>query len=431
MTGVLTAHEAERRLYLLTTTRWFPIGLVVGILVLVQTGRGLSITQAATVASVTGLTIFLLELPTSGFADAVGRRPVYLAAGVLAVASAVSLAMAQSFVAFAVAAVLMGVFRALDSGPLEAWFVDAVHAEKPGADVDQQLARAGSVLGASIAAGALLSGGLIWWDPAARAGHRGHALDTAMWVFAVLSVIHLVASVLLVTETRRDGGTRRERLARGLDQSRRAPRVVVDGVRLLGTNRVLLAIVAVELFWSVAMIVFESLMPLRLEELLGSSKDAGALVGPVAAAGWGIFAGGSWLAGLVSARLGVTRAAMLARVLNGLGALVMGLATGPVGLVAAYLFTYSMHGMNGAPHAALLHREADSGNRSTVLSMNSMVAFLAFAVAAPVVGALADRSGLRVAMVTAATWSVLGFLLYLPARRREREREAVRAGATT
>ncbi len=110
----------------------------------------------------------------------------------------------------------------------------------------------------------------------------------------------------------------------------------------------LLAIVAVELFWSVGMIVFESLMPLRLEELLGSAKEAGALVGPVAAAGWGMFAGGSWLAGLASGRLGVARAAMLARVLNGLGAVVMGLATGPVGLIAAYMFTYSMHGMNGA-----------------------------------------------------------------------------------
>ena len=52
--------------------------------------------------------------------------------------------------------------------------------------------------------------------------------------------------------------------------------------------------------------------------------------------------------------LGVTRTAILGRVLNGLGAVVMGLVTGPAGLIAAYLFTYSMHGMNGPPHAALL-----------------------------------------------------------------------------
>ena len=150
-------------------------------------------------------------------------------------------------------------------------------------------------------------------------------------------------------------------------------------------------------------------------------------MGPVSAAGWGLFAVGAWLAGTASARVGVARAAVLGRILNGLGALVMGLVTGPVGLVAAYLFTYSMHGMNGPPHAALLHREAEAANRSTVLSMNSMMAFLAFAVAGPPLGALADSTSISTAMVTAGAVSILGAAFYLPARRSEiragRERE--------
>ena len=420
--STLTAREAERRLYVLTVTRWFPVGLVVGVIILVQTGRGLSITEAATIASITGLTTFLLELPTSGFADAVGRRPVFLAAAALNVVAGFVFALADSFLLFAVAGLLTGAFRALDSGPLEAWFVDAVHAERPGVDVDRQLSRESTYLGAAIAVGALVSGGLIWWDPAAHLGHPGHALDVAVWAFALLNIVHLVASALLMKEPHLAGGSRRERFAEALREGRRSPAVIADGVRLLGRNRVLLAIVCVELFWSVGMIVFESLMPLRLEELLGSAKEAGSLMGAVAAAGWGIFAAGSWLAGVASGRLGVARAAMLGRVLNALGALVMGLVAGPVALVAAYLFTYSMHGMNGPPHNALLHREAEARNRSTVLSMNSMVAFLAFALAAPLVGAFADTAGLQVAMVTAGAWSLLGVLLYVPAWRKERER---------
>jgi predicted MFS family arabinose efflux permease len=128
------------------------------------------------------------------------------------------------------------------------------------------------------------------------------------------------------------------------------------------------------------------------------------------------------MAGLTSARIGVARAAMVGRVLNALGAVVMGLVAGPVALIAAYLFTYSMHGMNGPPHAALLHREADSSNRSTVLSINSMMAFLAFGVAGPVLGLMADRVSLPAAMVTAGAVSVLGVFFYLPARRAERTR---------
>jgi len=52
MSEHLSPRAAERRFYLLTTTRWLPVGFVVGIFILVQTGRGLSIAQAATVGSV-------------------------------------------------------------------------------------------------------------------------------------------------------------------------------------------------------------------------------------------------------------------------------------------------------------------------------------------------------------------------------------------
>jgi MFS family permease len=419
----LSPRAAEHRLYLLTATRWLPVGFVVGIFVLVMTGRGLTIAQAATVGGVMGIACFLLELPTSGFADAVGRRPVYVTAALVNVVALVAYAVSHTFWAFLVAGALMGAFRALDSGPLEAWFVDTVHVSEPGADVDRQLSRAGTVLGAAIAVGAVLSGILIWWDPAHTVlGRDGSALDAAVWVSAGLGVVHLVAAFLLMREQRRLPGSERARVAHAFAEARQTPRVVIGGLRLLGTNRVLLSIVLAEVFWSIGMIAFESLMPLRLEELVGSAQRAGALVGPVSAAGWGLFAVGAWLAGTSSARLGVARAAMLGRVLNALGAVVMGLVTGPVGLVAAYLFTYSMHGMNGPPHAALLHREAEAANRSTVLSINSMMAFLAFAVAGPLLGALADRTSISTAMVTAGALSILGAVFYLPARRRERER---------
>jgi predicted MFS family arabinose efflux permease len=222
-------------------------------------------------------------------------------------------------------------------------------------------------------------------------------------------------------------GSERTRIAHALDEARRTPAVIGSGLALLGRNTVLMGIVAAEVFWAIGMITFESFMPLRLEELVGSAQQAGALVGPVSAAGWALFSVGAWLAGTASGRLGVARAAILGRVLNALGAVVMGLVVGPVGLIAAYLFTYSMHGMNGPPHAALLHREAEAKNRSTVLSINSMMAFLAFGVAGPLLGAMADRLSLQAAMVTAGAVSILGAFFYLPARKAEQARSLLPA----
>jgi len=54
--------------------------------------------------------------------------------------------------------------------------------------------------------------------------------------------------------------------------------------------------------------------------------------------------------------------------------------------------------------------------------MNSMVAFAAFSIAAPLLGVLADAVNTQTAMVTAGAFSVFGAVLYLPALRAEKQR---------
>jgi MFS family permease len=416
VTGALSPIAARRVFLALTFTRWFPVGLVVGVITLWILDRGLTVSQALLAFSLQGIVVFLLELPTSGFADAFGRRPLLVASAVVNVVAASVMIVADSFWWFVVAAALQGVFRALDSGPLEAWYVDSVHLTRPGADVDGTLAAQGTVLGASMAVGAVVSGGLIAWDPLAA----GSALLLPMLCWGALNVVHLGAVVVLMKEPRTHVDATGVR--RAADSAREAPAVIRDGLGLLRSNRVLRCVVLVEVFWTAALVVFETFQPIRLAELVGGEEQAGAVMGPVAAVGWGVFAAGSALAGLGSRRFGVARTAIAARILNGLGAVTMGLVTGPVGLVAAYLFTYSMHGTAGPMHATLMHREATAANRATVLSMGSMVFFATFSVLGPPLGLLAEASSTQVSMVVAGAFSLLGAFLYLPALRAERER---------
>jgi len=112
---------------------------------------------------------------------------------------------------------------------------------------------------------------------------------------------------------------------------------------------------------------------------------------------------------------------MVSRVLNGLGAVWMGLVAGPAALVVAYLVTYGLHGACGPVYQALLHRQASARNRSTVLSMASMAGFASFAVASPVLGRLSEAVSTPAAMVVGGAFSVLGLLCFLPALRAERE----------
>lgn len=407
-----TARTAERRLLLLTCTRWLPTGLVFGLTVLLPLQRGLSLADVGAMVATQGFVVLALELPSGGLADAVGRRPVLLLAGVLGVASTLVFVLAQQAWVFVVALALQGVYRALDSGPLEAWFVDTALADDPTTPVERALSRAGTVLGAAIAVGALVSAGLVAWHPVAGSS----ALLLPFGAALAGMLVHLVLTAVLVTEApHRERG----RGAALLASTRQAPRLVVDGVRLLRADRVLRCVVLVEVFWGVGMIGFETLMPARLAEQLGGVERAAVVLGPAAAGAWGLYAVGAGAAGLVGRRVGVAWTAVGARLACGLLVVVMGLATGPVGLVVAYLAAYTLHGANNPVHATLLHRRASAGNRATVLSINSMVSGGCYSLGVLVLGPLAAATSTGVATVVAGAFSALGAALYLPAVRTE------------
>jgi hypothetical protein len=410
-----SAARARRILLLLTFTRWFPVGLTVAVSTLLAVERGMSLAQVGVIFAVQGFVVLGLELPTGGFADALGRRPVLITAAVLALVAGLVFVTAHTFAAFVVALVIMGVFRALDSGPLEAWYVDTAQADDPDVNVELNLASAGTVLGVSIAIGALISGGLIAWHPI----HAMTALELPYWTALGLYGVNIVMIAVLMREDRSHLDS--TGLGRALTSAREAPRVVLDGLRTLAASTVLRSLVLVEVFWSVAMIAFEIFMPVRLSELAGGEAHAGALMGPISAVAWGLFALGSAGAGLASKRIGVGWTALLARLLNGAFVVGMGLATGPVGLIVAFLLTYTLHGSGGPVHGALLHRQAAARNRTTVLSMNSMVGGASFSIGLLALGPLAEHTSTAVGIVVAGAFSVVGAALYLPAIRQERE----------
>ncbi len=76
-----------------------------------------------------------------------------LASSVAAVVSFTVFALAQNVVVLACAAALLGVYRALDSGPLEAWYVDESQARDPQAQIDVGIGWQNTVMGLSMGLG--------------------------------------------------------------------------------------------------------------------------------------------------------------------------------------------------------------------------------------------------------------------------------------
>lgn len=409
---------AQRRLLVLTALRWLPVGVTLGVTVLLPLERGLSIAEVGSILAIQGFVALALELPTGALSDTLGRRPVLAASGVLAVAASVLFLLADSYALFAVSLLLQGVFRVLDSGSLEAWFVDAVHQHDPQAEVAHPLARAGTVLGVAIAGGALLGGLLVAWHPLSALS----ALVLPLMVAIGLYLGYTVLVIVLVRESPLEGVAPPRALPAMAHAARQTPRTIVDGLRRAASSRALAGLLLVEVFWSVAMIGFETLTPVQLEGMLGGEAAAAAVFGPASAAAWGLFAVGSLLGSRLSGVIGVTWTAILSRILNGAFVVVMGLSSGVVGLLIGYGLTYLAHGAAGPMHSALLHREADRSTRATVLSLNSMVSGGAHSIGLLVLTAFAGATSAAMATVVAGAFSILGAACYLPALRQERNR---------
>ena len=69
----------------------------------------------------------------------------------------------------------------------------------------------------------------------------------------------------------------------------------------------------------------------------------------------------------------------------------MALLAGPVGVIAAFLLCYAVHGAANPVHVGLLHRQVDGPYRASVLSLNSMVGQPGSALGAVVLTAIAAQ----------------------------------------
>lgn len=407
----LTTRGVFWRYLALTTLRWLPVGLLIPVIVLLPLERGLTLSELGLAASLQGFVVLALELPTGGLADSLGRRRVLLASSVVGIASIAVLLAADSFAAFGAVFAMQGVYRALDSGPLEAWYVDATHAADPDASIDRGLSAHGVALGLSVAGGALASGGLVALGPLAGLD----ALAVPVAVSLILQVVGLVGVAVLMVEERPASGLRA-----AVDAVRATPGTIAEGIRLARRSRVLLAILCVELFWGFGMVAFESLTPVRLAEILGDADRAAAITGPASSAAWVASAAGAACMPWVGRRLGIAPAAALMRILQGLTVVGLGWFGGVAGVITAYLFCYAIHGAANPAHMTLLHRQVGGNLRATVVSMNSMVALPAGSVGAIALTALADGVSISVAMYVAAAVIAAAAPLYLPAWRQAR-----------
>ncbi|CAN5913293.1 hypothetical protein BH23ACT10_BH23ACT10_09610 [soil metagenome] len=327
--------QARRTFWALTVLRWVPTGLYVPVFVLVMTDAGLSIPTVGLVTVAYGVTTTLLELPTGGLADRLGRRPVLVVSALLEATGLVLFAVAGSPWAFVAATCMLGVFRALDSGPLQAWFVDVAVAADPSYQAEDDLSRAGVVLSLTLAASGAVAG-LVATGATNVALLGVPALSWPLLIGAVVAAVRA-----LVTWRRIDEPARQGTVTNALTDT---PRAIANGLRIVRRSTGVRWLLSTEAAWGFGVALVELLWQPRLGEMADLNNQAW-LLGIFAALGWLANAAGAWSAPRLRARTGSTTAAAALMRLGQAGTvLVLGLAAGWPGLLVGYAVVYFGNG---------------------------------------------------------------------------------------
>ncbi|MFG2076023.1 MFS transporter [Nonomuraea maritima] len=402
MTGDVSARSALRRYLVVSFLTWLPPGLMLASMVLLMTERGLTLSEIGVAVTAYSIVTLGLELPTGGLADVIGPRVVLAASAAFTVAGLALMTMSTDFGMFLVSDVLMGVARALSSGPADSWYVDTLHrAEGPGADLKPGLAR-GSASGSVALCLGVLAGGAA---PLLVPRSVMFPLAAPPLLGAVAAAVLLVVVVFALPAPARE----RRSLAGVL---RGVPATVAGGVRLAVRGAVLRRLTLAAAASGVVLTSVELLTPGRLAALAGTAERGGLAYAVVAALGFAGSAFGSALAPRVArAAGGSAQGAVAGTVMTALSVGALAATAGLDGPAAlfgtalAYVALFAGVSVTGLLCLELTHRAVTSAERNTVSSTSSLSLQAGAAAANLGLGALASGAGL------AAAWAVTAMVV--------------------
>ncbi|GHC17844.1 hypothetical protein GCM10007291_15520 [Gemmobacter nanjingensis] len=387
----------------------FAMGLTVAVAALALTDRGMDLLQISLLFSIYSLTTVVMELPFGGLADNIGRKPVFLAA---VVASLISLALFLSSSDFGVLALsfaLIGFGRALRSGTLDAWFVETFTAAAPDVDIQPALAKAHWANAIGLAVGAIF-GGLLpdaFGMAALKYGISTYDVSYAASFAAMVGV--LIYTLFAITEEPRPLNP--QAVIQGFVN---VPSVIAGAGLLALKHPTVSMLLTVLLLFLMATNPVEVIWPTYAWPMLDEGY-ANTVIGALTAGYFFAIAFGASLSPHISRIFRRRHAVTLAAIFACLAVVQLALAMqgGITGFVGVFVLYSVILGASETPASSILHRCVEDRQRSTMLSLRSLVQQLGAATGLVMAGALADIYSTSVAWGVGAIFLLMAMILSL------------------
>ncbi|PRZ42382.1 putative MFS family arabinose efflux permease [Tritonibacter scottomollicae] len=376
------------------------MGLTVAVVALALTDRGMDLFQISLLFGVYSLTTMAMELPFGGLADSIGRKPVFLMA---VFASLISLALflsTRDFYVLAVSFAFIGFGRALRSGTLDAWFVETFKAAAPNVDVQPALAKAQWANAVGLAVGAVL-GGLLPDMLGSVAESLGFSIYDVSYAasFGVMLGVFVFTRLAIVEAPR-------SMAAGALKQGFvNVPLVIRDAGILALKNPALSVLLTALAFFLMATNPVEVIWPTFAKPMLDEGY-ANTVIGVVTATYFFSIALGASLSSHVSRIFKRQHAKTLAATFACLASAQIALALqGNIfGFVGVFVLYSVFLGVSETPASSILHRCVEDRQRSTMLSVKSLIQQLGGGLGLLLAGIVAETYSTPIAWIVGAVF---------------------------
>ncbi len=407
-----TQKEIERIYYLLTSLFWLATGIPISLFILFIQSRGINLFQVGILMGVYALVIVLLEVPTGGFADAVGRKKIAILAYSFSILSLILILSSFTFWLMLTGFISMGIGRALSSGALDAWFVDALQAINSEIDLQPVFSKAGSFTLLSLGVGSIIGSQLpnvFKFLPS-----DGGAIFTPLampTVFAIgIFLILIFTTNTLVVETL--PGIYPSSWKEGFQK---IPEIIKTGIKLSRNNPTILLLFGAGTAAGLALSSIENFWQPHFSNLFAGGDGNTLIYGVIMGGNFIVGMLGNMLASFISKRVG-KRLALIAGVFQGIwGIMLFGLSSIILPLPAILLFwlTYLSIGVLNSPHQTLLNEEIPSAQRSAMLSIASLFNYSGGMLGSVALGFIAEKYSINFSWKIASVILIVSLVLYL------------------
>jgi predicted MFS family arabinose efflux permease len=381
------------------TFHWFIVGIMVPVIALFQLEKGLNLFQIGISMAIYSGTVVILELPTGGLSDTIGRKKVYLISLLIKFGAAFTVLIAQDFQIIILGFLLFGMARAFSSGSMDAWFVDEFHLIDPKGNLQEGLA-AGSLLGGFLP----MSLGKVTNQIPKLGTYSSNLI--AILFFVIIQ--YLLTSKLIIEEIPP------ERKSDFISGFKLLPEVLSTSIQYGIKNNIISLLLLSTFAWGVGFSGLETFWQPQVKNILGSDSQTW-IFGALTA---GYFFAGSLGNVLITPlcklfKNNYSLVLFLIRLFMGVLFFILALQNKIAGFTIFYLTLFLYNGMNNAPHATIFNYQIPSEKRSTLLSFESLFLQIGGLLGALIMGYISNSFSITTAWFIGSAVLVLSCFTYL------------------